>query len=261
VKPSRGRSRAARAAVLALALAGGVAGGALRGEALLARALPERAAQVRLALLGNRHASGAELAAAAAVGPGVPLAALDLAQVRAGVAAHPWVAEAHVAAWPPDWLLVSVEEREPVAVARIGDARWLVDRTGRAFAADVEGAALPELIGATARDDARLADGVAWLEALAARGVAVETLALSGPAPLSLSLAAGAAAPEALVRLDEDERDAQLERLAKLLAAGLPELSNAAEIDLRFGAGVILRPRPEPAAARDSDVSNVSNGG
>jgi hypothetical protein len=269
VKPSRGRSRAARAALLALALAGGVAGGALRGEALLARALPERAAQVRLALLGNRHASGAELAAAAAVGPGVPLAALDLAQVRAGVASHPWVKSVRVAALPPDRLLVAVEEREPVAVAPIGATRWLVDRTGTAFLPAAEAAALPLLLGGAAADDPRLADGVAWLEALAAHGIpAPAQLALSDPDPArapALALAADAAAPGARVLLGAGERDAKLARLARLLGAGVPELAGAAEIDLRFGADVILRPgspaaSPAPPGAQRAERRNKTGG-
>jgi hypothetical protein len=255
VMASRGRARLVRAGLFALALAAGGAGGALRGEELLARAFPERAAQVRLALIGNAHASAEELAAAAEVGPGVPLAALDLARVKAGVAAHPWVREAHVAALPPDLLLISVTEREPVAVAELAGGRWLVDRSGRAFLKGDGGAALPRLVGAKATDDPKLADGVAWLEALAAHGVAAESLALAGLAP-SLSLAAGAAAPGALVLLGDGERDAQLERLAQLLGAGLPELASAAEIDLRFGADVILRPRPEPEAVPVSDSAS-----
>jgi hypothetical protein len=268
---SRASSRRLRAAVLALALAAGVGAGALSGETLLARAFPERAAQVRLALRGNQHAPAHELAAAAGVGPGVRLAALDLAQVRAGVASHPWVKSVRVAALPPDRLLVAVEEREPVAVAPIGAARWLVDRSGTAFVPAAEGEALPLLLGAAAPDDPRLAEGVAWLEALAAHGIpAPAQLALSDPDPArapALALPAGAAAPGARVLLGAGERDAKLARLARLLAAGLPELRAVGEIDLRFGADVILRAPAEaagPAAPAESRVAkrtNVSNGG
>ncbi len=257
---SRARSRRLRAALLALALGGGAAAGALAGETLLARAFPERAAQVRLSVAGNRHAPGLELAAAAGVGPGVRLDSLDLAQVRAGVASHPWVRSARVAALPPDRLLVSVEEREPVALAPIGDATYWVDRSGAAFLPAAEGVALPRLLGAARPDDPRLADGVAWLEALAAHGLpAPAQLALADADPArapSLALPAGTPAPGALVLLGAGERDAKLARLARLLAAGLPELATAAEIDLRFGPDVIVRPRREPAVANRSSVSN-----
>jgi hypothetical protein len=275
---SRADSRRLRAALLALALGAGVSAGAGFGETLLARAFPARAAQVRLALRGNQHAPALELAAAAGVAPGIGLASLDLAQVRAGVASHPWVRSVRVAALPPDRLLVAVEEREPVAVAPIGATRWLVDRTGTAFLPAAEAAALPLLLGAAAPDDPRLADGVAWLEALAAHGIpAPAQLALSDPDPArtpALALAADAAAPGARVLLGAGERDAKLARLARLLAADLPELRAAGEIDLRFGADVILRApshaaspvppgaqRAERAERRVANSSSISNGG
>jgi cell division protein FtsQ len=242
-----------RAIALGLALGAGVALGALRGEALLARALPERAAQLRLAVLGNAEAAPLELAAAAGVGPGSRLAALDLDAVAAGVAKHPWVASARVAALPPDWLLVAVEERTPVAVAHVGAEAWLVDAGGTAFVAAAEGAALPALLGAESREDPRLAEGVAWLAALGAHGLpAPRALQVAGAdatrAP-ALALTSDAPAPDALVLLGAGERDAKLARLAKLFAVRPPELANAAEIDLRFGADVILRPRPPKPAA------------
>ena len=254
-----------RAAVWLLALGLGVSAGALRGEALLARALPERASQLRLALLGNVRAAPLELAAAAGVGPGSTLAALDLERVRAGLAGHPWVASARVAVLPPDWLLVGVEERRPIAVAQIGSERWLVDASGSAFLRAPAGTELPALAGAATRDDARLADGVAWLAALAAHGLAAPrqlTLADRDPtrAP-ALELAPDAPAPAARVLLGAGERDAKLARLARLFAAGLPELRTSAEIDLRFGADVILRPRladPTEPAGAGADLTQSS---
>jgi len=256
--------RALQAALLALCLAGGTAAGALGGERLLARALPARAAQVRLALLGNVRAPARELAAAAGLAPGVRLASLDLAAVRRGVAAHPWVREAHVAALPPDWLIVAVEEREPVALAQLGDARWLVDASGRAFVRAAAAAALPLLLGASGPDDPRLADGVAWLAALAAQGLAAPPeLALADADPArapALALGADAPAPGARVLLGAGEREAKLARLAKLFAARPPELASAGEIDLRFGPDVILRPRPAAESASSSNDSD-SNGG
>jgi hypothetical protein len=250
-----------RAGAWLLALGVGVAAGALRGEALLARALPERASQLRMALLGNLRASPLELAAAAGVGPGTKLAALDLERVQAGLAAHPWVASVRVATLPPSLLLVAVEEREAVAVAQIGPKTWLVDRSGNAFLPAAPGTPLPALVGASARDDTRLAEGVAWLDALASHGIGAPRglfLIDSDPArapALELELAEGGPAPGARVLLGADERDAKLARLARLLAAGLPELRTTAEIDLRFGADVILRPRPAAETAAPDGVS------
>ena len=250
-----------RAGTWGIALVLGVAIGALRGEALLARV--GRATQLRLAVVGNAKATPRELAAAAGIAPGARLATLDLARVQAGIAAHPWVASARVTTFPPDLVLVAVEEREPVAVAPIGAKTWLVDRSGNAFLPAEPGTELPALVGAGARDDAQLAEGVAWLDALAAHGIAAPhglVLADADPARApALELASDAPAPGARVLLGSGEREAKLDRLARLLAAGLPELRTAAEIDLRFGADVILRPRPEAeGAAPDGAATDVT---
>jgi cell division protein FtsQ len=213
---------------------------------------------VRLALLGNRHATPAELAAAAGLGPGVRLARLDPAVVRAGIAAHPWVRSVRVATLPPDRLIVAVEEREPAAVAPIGASTWLVDRSGRAFLEAAPERPLPLLTGARATDDPRLAEGMAWLAALAAHGLpAPRELALADADPARApALALAAPAPAARILLGSGERDAKLTRLARLLATRLPELASVAEIDLRFGADVILRPGPAPETIPVGDAAS-----
>jgi hypothetical protein len=175
------------------------------------------------------------------------------------VLTHPWVESARVTVLPPDLLLVSVSEREPVAVAEIGSERWLVDHGGRAFLPADSAATLPTLAGVSTKDDGRLAEGVAWLDALAAHGITAQGLLLADRDPKrtpALELAADAAAPGAVVLLGAvGEREATLTRLAELLAAGLPELGTTAEIDLRFGDDVILRPRPEDPVASEGDAS------
>ncbi len=254
------RPGALRAVVWVLALGLGSGAGALGGETLVARAFPERALRLRLALVGNVQASAPELVAAAGIGPGTRLLGLDLASVRAGVAAHPWVASVRVTTLPPDLLLVSVQEREPVATAQAGAEAWLVDRSGHAFVPAPPGSALPALVGVSARDDARMAEGVAWLDALEAHGLAapraVQLADRDAARAPSLELAADAPAPGAVVLLGAaDERDAKLARLARLLASRLPELAATGEIDLRFGGDVILRPRPETPVASEADAS------
>ncbi len=244
------RPRARRALVWLVACALGALAGALRGEELLARWLPERSSHVRFAVMGNRHASGAELVAAAGVAPATALRTLDLVAVRAALAGHPWVRSARVAALPPDQLILAVEEREPVALAQLAGVRRLVDRDGTPFAPATPDAQLPELRGAGAPGPP-LAEGVALLAALKAHGLrAPRALILGGAEPAALpalELAADAPAPGARVLLGRDDRDRKLARLAGLLRSGPPELGQTAEIDLRFGGDVILRPRPEPA--------------
>jgi cell division protein FtsQ len=258
-RPLRGwlrRPRALRAGVWLVALALGVLTGVLRGDELLARAFPERAANVRLAVIGNEHASAEELAAAAGVAPGTPLASLDLVAVEAALAGHPWVRRARVAALPPDQLILAVEEREPVAVARLAGVTRLVDRDGTAFAPASADTRLPELRGAGAPGGPPLVEGVALLAAVEAQGLpAPQALILAADEPATvpaLELASDAPAPSARVLLGRDDQAAKLARLAELLRADLPELGSAAEIDLRFGEDVVLRPKPEAEGKQEA---------
>jgi cell division protein FtsQ len=257
-----GRPRALRAAVWLAALLLGVLTGALRGEELLARAFPERAANVRLAVIGNTRASAEELAAAAGVAAGTPLASLDLVAVEAALAGHPWVRRARVAALPPDQLILAVEEREPVAVALLAGVARLVDRDGTAFAPAGADTRLPELRGAGAPGGPPLVEGVALLAAVEAQGLpAPQALIFAADEPATvpaLELASDAPAPSARVLLGRDDQPAKLARLAELLRRDLPELGSAAEIDLRFGDDVVLRPKRE-AEGEDGATPRVAD--
>jgi hypothetical protein len=87
------------------------------------------------------------------------------------------------------------------------------------------------------------------LDAVAEQGLpAPRVLILAGEAPgttPALELALGTTAPGARVLIGHDDQPAKLARLARLLEAGLPELAEVEEIDLRFGDDVVLRPRAE----------------
>jgi cell division protein FtsQ len=256
-RPKRSRwpvlpaSRGVCASVWLGALVSGALAGALGGNALLTGLFPERATRLRYAVIGNERATALELATAAAVAPGTSFEALDLPAVRSALAGHPWVRHARVAALPPDRVILAVEEREPVAVARLSGEARLVDRDGTAFAPAGAGTDLPELVGAGAPGAPPLLDGVTLLDAVAEQGLpAPRVLILAGEEPgttPALELAPGTTAPGARVLIGNDDQPAKLARLARLLEAGLPELAEVEEIDLRFGDDVVLRPRPEAA--------------
>lgn len=96
------------------------------------------------------HLTPMKIAEAAAIAPGTPLFAVNLASVKAKVEALPWVAHAQVTRDWPDALTVRVVERKPFA-------RWgehgLLDTEGRSFTpapADRSASqwqALPQLAG------------------------------------------------------------------------------------------------------------------
>jgi cell division protein FtsQ len=121
--------------------------------------------------------SAAQIAAAAAIAPGVHLFDADLTALRARVEALPWVAHARVSRLWPDRVAVRVWERMPIA--RWGDA-GLVDSESRSFtpAASEIPDGLPRLAG----PDGREADVVTAYRALKA--------ALEGSrlAPVALTL-------------------------------------------------------------------------
>lgn len=254
-RPKRARrpllpaSRGVRASIWLGALVAGALVGALAGDVVLTGLFPERAARLRYAVIGNEHATPLELASAAAVASGTSFEALDLPAVRSALAGHPWVRHARVAALPPDRVILAVEEREPVAVARLAGEARLVDRDGTAFAPAHAGTDLPELVGAGAPGTPPLLEGVTLLDAVAEQGLPTpRALILGGREPgttPALELAGGAVASGTRVLIGSEDQPAKLARLAALLEAGLPELAEVEEIDLRFGDDVVLRPRPE----------------
>jgi cell division protein FtsQ len=117
---------------LVLILAGlGVAGwGLLYLDAWAGRSphFTLRNVQVR----GLQRATEHELLRLANVGTGMNLWSLDPATVGQAMAHHPWVRSAEVTRSLPDTLVVRVEEREPVALAALGDL-YVVDAEGVPF--------------------------------------------------------------------------------------------------------------------------------
>nr|PZN43552.1 MAG: cell division protein FtsQ [Actinomycetota bacterium] len=121
----RRRWRRARPVVLVLLLAAGVVAAAT-WLVFLSPLLGVERVEVR----GNSGIPDEVVRRAAGVATGEPLAAVDLAAVRARVAALPPIESVRVErAWPRT-LLIRVRERTPIAVAQSGDRVALVDRFG-----------------------------------------------------------------------------------------------------------------------------------
>jgi cell division protein FtsQ len=87
-----------------------------------------RTVQVR----GLQRATEHELLRLASVGRGANLWSLDPSAVAQAMSAHPWVRAVEVTRSLPDTLVLRVEEREPVALAALGDL-YVVDSQGEPF--------------------------------------------------------------------------------------------------------------------------------
>ena len=106
-----------------------------------------------IVVVGAGRTDQADVRAATGLAPGTPLVRVDAGEVAARVAALPWVRQARLQRRWPTTVVVSVDERQPAAVApcKASGEACLIDAGGRLLAAssdDPEGAAaLPQLVG------------------------------------------------------------------------------------------------------------------
>jgi cell division protein FtsQ len=246
---------------LAVALASGLSGlaaGTLFGDALLARIAPQWARVRAIEVAGNVHTEPAAIAAASGLGANLPLADVDPESISRSLERLPWVRDARATTLTPNRVVVAIEERVPVAVARLADGRrFLVDATGAAFAPAPAGTQGPELLGLAAlpapgTPHPALAGATLLLAQWSAAGLpeasAVEVAQeLGGELP-----AVRLAGRDLRVVVGGGEARAKLARLASILALNEPALTRVVEIDLRFPGQGVLRfaadcpPEPVP---------------
>jgi cell division protein FtsQ len=251
--PARAERRLMRLALAAGSGLTGVAIGTLFGNDLVARVAPQYARVASLEITGNVHTEEARVVAASGLGANLTLADIDPEAIARGLETLPWVRRARATTLTPNRVVVAIEERVPVAVARLADgSRLLVDAAGVAFApapAETRGAELLGLDAAPAPNapHAGLAAGVALLAQWNAAGLpparAVEIGgALGGELPAVLI-----EGRELRVVLGGGDAREKLARLARLLAMRDPALARAVAIDLRFpGQGVLRFAAPCP---------------
>ncbi|MDP2309251.1 MAG: FtsQ-type POTRA domain-containing protein [Pseudomonadota bacterium] len=115
--------RAVLTVVSVSSLVGGLAWLALGSEVIRFRTLR---------VVGNEHASLAQLRHLADLTPGAPLLTLDLDAAMAGVSRHPWVADAEARRVFPDTVVIQVRERQVRALLLL-DGLYLVDTEGTPF--------------------------------------------------------------------------------------------------------------------------------
>ncbi|MDJ0787568.1 MAG: FtsQ-type POTRA domain-containing protein [Myxococcota bacterium] len=216
---------------------------------------------VSASVSGHRWLAPAEVARLAGVPAGTPLHLVEASAVAERLTLHPWVAAARVAVLAPGRVLLSVHERTPRARIEIEDTTYWVDAEGMPFApagAPLEGGALPHIRGVAARAGVAsedLAAAIVLLERLASHPVGRVLAVWVGDAPADQLPILEIEGPDRALRvLLGVDLGAGLERLEAVLAAGLPEVWSAGELDVRFGDQAIVRERPlvdaEPALGR-----------
>lgn len=205
-------------------------------------------------LLGDVRVVGLDRLDAATIGrvldltPGEPIVAVDVEAAAARLAAHPWVAEAHVSRLPPRSLRVRVREEVAMAVVQAGEADvpHAVNAAGTPFAPATEAdvarlvhVALPSPpeVGTA---DPRLREALELSASLRAHGLEV-------PREVRLGLPAREESAQLRLRgfapaiwIERERASQQIDALATLLASNLQTANEARLIDLRFAGRAVL---------------------
>ena len=144
--PMRPQRRSLKLALVAGAGAAGLLIGTQFGDSLLARFAPHTARLASLEVVGNVHTETRALVAASGLGANLTLAEVEPEAISRALELLPWVREARATKITPNRVVVAIQERVPVAVARLADGtRLLVDSAGIAFAPAPPGTRGPEL--------------------------------------------------------------------------------------------------------------------
>lgn len=182
--------------------------------------------------------------------------AVDLAEVRAAVAALPWVAEASVRRVWPDTLEVRVVEHRPVA-------RWnesdLLSQHGEVFTVNGAGAlqGLPHLVGPDIRLDEVVSAWKGMRDILAGSGGEIRRIDLDARGAWEVELDSGTT-----LRLGREQVMPRLKRyagVARQLAGvrdGVPRI-----VDLRYPNGLAVRwPEGGAPGTEDSEEATSTHG-
>lgn len=192
-----------------------------------------------VSVVGGKHISEDDVAAAAGLDPSDNLLLLSTGRVAAQVEELPWVASAKVDRKLPGTVRVKVVERVPRVVMVTPEARWLLDARGHVLArATEESDQLPVLAGAVVGDvsegvqvgESEVRDALIALRSLSRR-VRDDVVAVLAPTSerITLSLKDGTQ-----VRFGAAESlDAKNEVLRALLAQMRLEGRSGGYIDIR----------------------------
>lgn len=201
---------------------------------------------------GRVRTRGEELLAALGIDRGAPILAFDPAAARDAIAALPWVKQVVVARRLPDTIVVSLEEREPLALWQHERQLRVIDSDGRVLS-DYnydDFADLPLVVGPDAAVHAQ--ELLALLAAQPDVAGRVAAAIRVGERRWDLRLTNGID-----VRLPEHDAAAALGHLARALADGNLFERDILLIDLRLEDRLVIRTSPLSAERRRLPEENT----
>jgi cell division protein FtsQ len=213
-----------------------------------------------IAVRGAKRLRPADVAAAAGIPAGAPLAQVDAGGVARSLETHDWIGRARALRLPGGAVIVDVHEREPAATVAVGGELYAVDRDGEPFA-PVEEDALPGLVRIAPEEPVTPRERSAALALAVRLAESLPKLGLAGPREVRIAPAGDPRgyrlllpSLDAEVWLGHAEPEARLPALARLLAARPDVAAEATQIDLRFAGQVVLRSEP----ARDGPAQKAA---
>ena len=261
VKPSRRRSPASRQAwlatrLLALALVLGYAG--YRGVTLIAAASSLQIGH--MVVRGHERLSTGEVLALVEGLRGQNILAVALDDWQEKLLASPWVDGATIRRVLPSTVEITIRERRPMGIGRLGTALYLID--GRGVIIDEYGPAYADIdlpiidgIGASPQAGDSIVDVVRAefagrvIGALAARPELAKRVSQIDVADLHDAIVILDGDP-ALLHLGDDEFVARLQQYVDLAPALHERLDGIDYVDLRFDERMYVRPPKAVARAK-----------
>jgi cell division protein FtsQ len=222
-----------------VAAVGGIAWGGLASPLL---------AVDEVRVVGARHTTSAEVAAATDLGPEDNLLLLSTATVEARAETLPWVKSARVDRLLPGTVRVRIVERVPAMILSLGAARWTIDAHGNVLDSGAVSDKLP-ILGGAETGDVKIGSRLSTpeiqhaLRAFRSMSQRLQDDIVAVVAPtferISFSLADGT-----LIRFGAAERlRAKNQVLNALLARLRAENKSAAYIDVRVPTSPAVAPR------------------
>lgn len=214
-------------------------------------------------VVGARHTTSAEVAAAAGLGSEDNLLLMSTEDVEAKTESLPWVKTAEVDRMLPGTVRVRITERVPAMVVSLGAAQWTIDARGYVLDSGAVSSTLPVLGGAETGDiepgvrlvTPEIQDALKAFRSMSKK-LRTEIVAVIAPSfeRISFSLADGT-----LIRFGAAERlAAKNQVLDALLSKLAQQKKSVAYIDVRVPTSPAVAPRTTAASPAPTPSPSTS---